>query len=64
MSLRNSRLTNKHQKVNFEQYLYNANEPHLHLSTGLPPDLEAELLENSESMRQSFRRQARRMRGR
>ncbi len=65
MSRTYTRLTNKqqkHPKVHFQQYLYNANEPREDMSTSLPAELEAELLENSESMRQNFRHRASRMR--
>jgi len=65
MSRTYSKLTNKHQKhpkVHFQQYLYNASEPREYISGSSPAELEAELLENSESMRQSFRHRAHRMR--
>lgn len=48
----------KHPKVHFHQYLYNAKEPHGYITYDEPE----EFLEDSESMRQSFRHQARRMR--
>ena len=48
----------------FRQYLYNANEPRENLSYESLAYLEAELLESSESMRQRFRHQARRIRNR
>lgn len=59
--------TNKHQKhpkVHFRQYLYNASEPHEYMSIDSTSELEVELLENTEFMRQSFRSRARQMRNR
>jgi len=67
MSRSYSAIKNKHQKhskVHYQAYLYNANEPLDYTSDGTSPELEAELLENSASMRQEFRHIARRMRDR
>ena len=48
----------KHPKVGFNQYLYNAGEPSDDASHDLPPELEVELLENSHSMKRRFRHNA------
>jgi hypothetical protein len=64
MSRTYSNLTNKHPKVHFLQYLYNADEPHEYLSNSSPAELEAQMLDNSETIRQDFRRRARRIRSR
>ncbi len=55
---------NKHPKVYFEQYLYNSGEPFDEISSDTPPELEAELLENSFNMRRRFRHIAKRLRNR
>lgn len=52
----------KHPRVYFQQYLYNSSEPLDDISHDTPPELEAELLENSYLMRQQFRHMAQRMR--
>lgn len=54
----------KHPKVYFQQYLYNSGEPSYDGSNDLPPELEAELLGNSHTMRQHLRHIAQRMRNR
>lgn len=54
----------RHPKVFFEQYLYNSSEPVDDISSDTPPELEAELLENSYAMRGQMRRIARRIRNR
>ena len=55
---------NKHPKVYFEQYLYNSREPLDNFSSDTPPELEAEQLENSFTMRRRFRHIAQRIRNR
>lgn len=55
---------NKHPKVHFEQYLYNSSEPLDDISSDTPPELKAELLENSFIQKRRFRRIAQRMRNR
>ena len=62
MSYEHSAQKNKHPKVYFEQYLYNAGEPWDDRSSDTPPELEAELLENSYFMRQRARRIANKLR--
>lgn len=52
----------KHPRVHFQQYLYNAREPRDDLLSDLPAELEAELLENSHDMRRHVRRLARTIR--
>lgn len=67
MSKTYSNLKNKHQrhpKVHFQQYLYTADDPYQYISNSPPAELEAELLENIESVRQRFRLLARRIRSR
>lgn len=54
----------KHPKAFFEQYLYNPGEPVSDISSDTPPELEAELLENSFIMRRKFRHIAQRIRNR
>ena len=54
----------KHPKVFFEQYLYNAGKPEYRDSSDLPAELEAELLENSYSIKRHFRHIAQGMRNR
>lgn len=51
-------------RVNHQTYFDNPNEPRKHISTSMEDELEAELQEYSGSMRQEFRRLARRMRNR
>ncbi len=58
MSRTYSELTNKlqkHPKVHFQQYLSANNEPCERTASASSADLELELFENSESMRQDFR---------
>ena len=62
LTIANKNKQQKHPKVYFEQYLYNANEPAYDGTNDLPPDLEAELLGHSHNMRQHLRHIARRMR--
>lgn len=67
MSRTYSKLTTKnqkHPKSNFVHYLYHTNEPHDVAPSNISPELEAELLENSESMRQNFRHHAHLIRNR
>ena len=67
MSRTYSKLTNKHQKypkVHFQQYLYGTHEPQGYISNDSSTELDMELSENSESMRQSFRHLAKRIRNR
>lgn len=52
----------KHPKSYFLQYLYNLGEPPDDESSDLPPELEAELLENSYSMKRHLRHLAQRVR--
>lgn len=54
----------KHPKVFFEQYLLYSREPIDDFSNDSPPELEAELLENSLSMKRRFRHIAQRLRNR
>ncbi len=54
---------NKHPKVYFEQYLADTEEPQDDAPDS-PPELEAELLENSFVMRRRFRSLAQKMRNR
>ena len=53
-----------HPKVYFQQYLNNFNEPRDDSFSDIPPELEAELLENSYFMRRRFRHLAQKMRNR
>ena len=62
MSHKYPAIKNRHPKVYFEQYLYNAGEPWDDRSSDTPPELEAELLENSYFMRQKMRRIAHKLR--
>lgn len=64
MSHTYSTVNNKHPKVHFQQYLYNAGEPRDDISNDTPVELEAELLENSHSMKGRVRHIAQRMRNR
>ena len=52
----------KHPKAYFQQYLYDSGEPPDDNGSELPPELEAELLENSYSMKRRFRHLAQKMR--
>jgi hypothetical protein len=52
----------EHPREFFQQYLYNSDEPPDDESSDLPPKLEAELLENSYSMKRRLRHLAQRMR--
>ncbi|MDO8266144.1 MAG: hypothetical protein Q7T41_04365 [Candidatus Saccharibacteria bacterium] len=54
----------KHPKIYFEQYLYNASEPIDDDDNTMPAELEAELLENNYNTktRHQFRRIAQRLR--
>jgi len=52
----------KHPKVHYQQYLYNAGEPHDYVSHDTPAALEVELLENDYSLRRQFKRTAQNMR--
>ena len=52
----------KHPKVHFEQYLFNSHEPCDDISNDIPPELEAELLENTFSLKGRVRRLARKIR--
>lgn len=62
MSRYNVTRKNKHPKVYFQQYLSNLREPDDNSSADTPPELEAELLENSFMMRRRMRHLANRMR--
>lgn len=53
-----------HPKVFFEQYLYNLSDPRDDSSYNTPPELEAELLENSLVMKRRYRHIAQRLRKR
>ncbi|HEY4963292.1 MAG TPA: hypothetical protein VIH90_01170 [Candidatus Saccharimonadales bacterium] len=67
MSQDYSTIKNKQQKqskVFFEQYLYNSSEPRDDDSSDTPPELEAELLENSYDIKRQFRHLAQRLRNR
>ena len=52
------------QKVNFRKYLFNSGEPRWDDANYSPPELEAELLENSYDMRRKFRHIAKNLRNR
>lgn len=54
----------RHQKVQFQQYLYNASEPREDISSGMADEFEDELFDNTESMRREFRYRAHQMRSR
>lgn len=54
----------KHPKLHFQRYLFNSGEPRWNESSFLPPELEAELLENSYDMRRNFRHIAKNLRNR
>ena len=54
----------KHPKVHFQQYLYNAGELWDDFASDLPAELEAELLENTYPIKRRFRQIAQRMRNR
>jgi len=65
MSRSTNTITNKqqkHPKVHFQQYLYNASEPEDNFSNDLPPELGAELLEASYFMKRRVRRIAEKLR--
>lgn len=64
MSDQYSTIKNKHPKLFFKQYLYNLGEPWDDISNDTPPELEAELLENSSIMRGRVKRYAKSMRNR
>lgn len=55
---------NKHSKVYFRQYLHSLAEPGDDRSNDTPPELEAELLDNSYTMKRRFRHLASKMRDR
>jgi hypothetical protein len=59
-----SAIKNKHPKVYFEQYLYNSGEPLDDVFSDTPFAQEAELIENSRSMRRRFRHIAQDLRNR
>jgi len=52
----------KHPKVRYEQYLYNAGEPQDYVSHDTPALLEAELLENSFLLKRRFKHTVQKMR--
>jgi hypothetical protein len=62
MSYKYSTTTNKNPKVYFKQYLDNINEPLDEGINATPPELMAELLEDSYSMRRRFRLLAKKIR--
>lgn len=64
MSHKYSAIKNKQQKVNFQQYLYSSSEPWDDITSDLPAELQAELLENSYPMKRRFRHIAQRLRDR
>lgn len=67
MSRTYSVISDEHQKqlkTNFRTYFSNINEPQEHSPTGIPDEIEYELLENCGPMRQELRRLAQRMRNR
>ena len=68
MSHTNSAIKNenqKHPKVDFRLYLNNTGEPwDNYIPSGMPPELEAELLQNSMGMKRRFRLIAQSMRNR
>lgn len=64
MSQHNEAHKNKHSKVFFHQYLHNIAEPGDDRNNDIPPELEAELLENSFTMKRRFRHLASKMRDR
>lgn len=53
-----------HPKVSIEQYLYSPSDPIDDSSSDTPPELEAELLENSLGTKRHFRHTAQRLRSR
>ena len=55
MSHKSQAIKNRQQKVHLQQYLYNVNEPRDSWANDTPAELEAELLENSYSMRRHLR---------
>lgn len=59
-----SAIKNKQPKVHFQEYLYNIGEPRDDISSDFPQSQEAELLEDSFSMRRRFRSIAERLRNR
>ena len=63
MSRKHQSITNKNPKVYFKQYLGNINEPdNFTYDDDMPPELLAELLENSFNMRRRVRQIAKRIR--
>ena len=67
MSRTYSKLIDKHQKhlkVDFQEYLYNTNEPQKSVSRHATAELEAILLEDIATMRRRFRHLSYRMRNR
>ncbi len=54
----------KRSKVFFEQFLFESREPKDDVANDSPPELEAELLDNSLSMTRRFRHIAQRLRNR
>lgn len=55
---------NNHPKVSIEQYLFSPSDPRGDSSRDTPPELEAELLENSLSMKWRYRHIAQKLRKR
>lgn len=55
---------NKHSKVHYQAYLYNASEPRDNIFDGTPAELEAELLKDIGTMRQDFWRRTNKLRNR
>ena len=52
----------KQPKVSHQAYIGHYNEPQVRMLASMPAELEAELLENSGSMRHEFRRLAQTLR--
>lgn len=62
MSKKHQSMNNKNSKVNFKQYLYGIDEPDDYMSDDIPPELSAQLLEDSFTMKRRIRQLAKRIR--